>query len=64
LADSVRVALSAGWFDYVIADGYKLMPLPELESYIKENKHLPEIPNAAEVETNGIELAAMNALKK
>ena len=37
------------------------MPLEELSRFIKINKHLPNIPTAAEVEKNGIELGAMNA---
>ena len=61
IADSVRVALSSAWADYVFADEYKLMPLEELSRFIKTNKHLPNIPTAAEVEKNGIELGAMNA---
>ena len=40
---------------------YKLMPLNELESYIKENKHLPNIPTTEQVMKEGIELGEMNA---
>lgn len=36
------------------------MPLRELDKYIKENKHLPGIPSAEEVDKNGIKLAEMN----
>ncbi len=46
--------------DYVFEPGYELRSLPETEAYIKENKHLPEIPSAAEMEANGVELKAMN----
>ncbi|WP_119791334.1 tail fiber protein [Flavobacterium anhuiense] len=46
--------------DYVFADDYKLKSLQEIESYIKENKHLPEIPSAKEIEKNGLMLAEMN----
>jgi hypothetical protein len=38
------------------------MPLPELEAYIKENKHLPGVPSAEEVVENGVELAEMNKI--
>jgi hypothetical protein len=34
----------------------------EIEQYIKQNGHLPEIPSEAEVMQNGINLAEMNAL--
>jgi len=33
--------------------------LPELEQYIKQNHHLPEIPSAKEVQENGINLGDM-----
>ena len=39
--------------DYVFKPDYKLRSLSELESYIKANSHLPNIPSAREVETNG-----------
>ena len=46
--------------DYVFENDYKLKTLPEVEEYIKENKHLPEIPSAKEIEKNGLMLAEMN----
>ncbi|WP_281232428.1 hypothetical protein [Flavobacterium gelatinilyticum] len=46
--------------DYVFANDYNLRSLPEVEKYIKENNHLPEIPSAKEIEKNGIHLAEMN----
>jgi hypothetical protein len=40
--------------------------LKETEQFIKQNNHLPEIPSAAEVEKDGVNLGEMNAklLKK
>jgi hypothetical protein len=49
-----------GWPDYVFGEGYKLMSLNELKSYIAKNKHLPNVPNATEISENGIPLAEMN----
>jgi hypothetical protein len=46
--------------DYVFASDYKLKTLQEVEEYIKENSHLPEIPSAKEIEKNGLMLAEMN----
>lgn len=46
--------------DYVFAKDYKLKTLQEVENYIKEYNHLPEIPSAAEFEKNGLMLAEMN----
>jgi hypothetical protein len=53
---------SSTWSDYVFENTYNLRPLSQVESYIKENKHLPEIPSAKEVEANGINLGEMDAL--
>jgi len=63
-AKEVRVALSGSpcWPDYVFGKEYKLTPLNELEQFITENQHLPNVPSAAEVEANGVELGEMNAL--
>ncbi|MDT8411657.1 MAG: hypothetical protein RQ875_04275 [Vicingaceae bacterium] len=48
--------------DYVFESTYKLMPLNELEKYIKENKHLPNMPTAKEVEKNGADIGEINRL--
>lgn len=46
--------------DYVFANDYKLKSLQEVESYVNQNSHLPEIPSAKEFEKNGMQLAEMN----
>ncbi|WP_052266459.1 hypothetical protein [Pedobacter kyungheensis] len=53
---------ATNWPDYVFKAGYKVGTLEELESYIKANKHLPEIPSAKEVVENGVQLGEMNKL--
>ncbi|WP_306110173.1 hypothetical protein [Roseivirga thermotolerans] len=45
--------------DYVFKPDYELRSLPELESYIKANSHLPNVPSAKEVETNGQDVGDM-----
>ncbi len=61
-ARAVRfIADNNTWSDFVFEDTYSLMPLPQLEKYVKENKHLPEIPTEAEVKANGTDLAAIDA---
>ncbi|WP_316810311.1 hypothetical protein [Pedobacter heparinus] len=49
------------WPDYVFAKDYQLPTLQQTEQHIKENGHLPGIPSAAEVKTNGIDVGEMNA---
>ncbi|NII83264.1 MULTISPECIES: hypothetical protein [unclassified Pedobacter] len=53
---------ATNWPDYVFEEDYKVGTLKELESYIKTNKHLPEIPSAKEIERNGVDLGEMNKL--
>ena len=49
-----------GWPDYVFEPEYNLLPLADLKSFVATNGHLPGIPKADEVESNGIGLAEMN----
>jgi len=56
----VKVDLD-GWADFVFESDYKLPSLEVVESYIQQNKHLPEIPSETEVLTDGIKLGEMNA---
>ncbi|RXK85950.1 TMF family protein [Filimonas effusa] len=52
---SVKVTRT-GWADYVFDSSYQLPSLAHVESFINENKHLPEVPSATEVKTNGLDL--------
>lgn len=56
----VKVDLTVPAPDYVFANDYKLRTLKEVETYVNQNSHLPEIPSAKEFEKNGIQLAEMN----
>ncbi|WP_298902690.1 hypothetical protein [uncultured Psychroserpens sp.] len=59
-AHSVKVYTD--WADYVFEEDYNLPTLEEVEKHIKTHGHLKDIPSAAEVEDNGIELGEMNKL--
>jgi hypothetical protein len=63
LTEKVRVAIktTTDWADYVFKPEYKLISLSEVESYIKTNGHLPEVPSAQEVVNKGIDMAQMDA---
>jgi hypothetical protein len=41
-----------GWADFVFEENYRLMPLSQLEDYIRTHGHLPDIPSTEEA-TNG-----------
>ena len=56
-AREVRVNLDGA--DFVFEDGYKLMPLNELEKFVKQNKHLPEIAPAKEMQEKGSDLGGL-----
>jgi len=57
----VEVALTP-WPDYVFQPDYKLKPLEEVESFIFDNKHLPDVPSQEDVEANGLNLGQMNGI--
>jgi hypothetical protein len=59
-AHEIRVNLNSG-ADFVFEPNYALMPLGELDKFIKTNRHLPEIAPAAVMEAEGIDLSDMNA---
>nr|WP_298924897.1 tail fiber protein [uncultured Allomuricauda sp.] len=59
-AEEVKVDLSVPGPDYVFKEGYDLKSLVEVQNYIEEHGHLPNIPSAKEMEENGIQLGAMN----
>lgn len=61
-AEEVIVNLNVPGPDYVFEEDYDLPTLDELESFITANKHLPEVPSAAEMEEEGIVLGDMNML--
>jgi hypothetical protein len=45
--------------DYVFAPGYALMPLDELEKFVRENSHLPNIPSAVEIAESGVNVVEL-----
>ncbi len=59
ICEELKVQLVGSWPDYVFNDTYKLRTLDELDSFIKQNGHLPEIPRASEIEKNGLMLGDM-----
>jgi hypothetical protein len=63
LARKVKVSQTpSDWPDYVFDSSYQLAPLHAVEKYIQQNKHLPELPSAAEVKNNGIDLGDNQAV--
>jgi hypothetical protein len=61
--EKVKVDVKNGnWPDFVFEDNYTLPSLMEVEQFITTNKHLPNVPSAAEVEQNGVDLGEMDKI--
>ena len=58
-AQEVIVDLNTSLADFVFHPTYNLMPLHEVEQFVKTNSHLPEIPSDAEVSKNGMSIGEM-----
>jgi hypothetical protein len=55
----LKVQLQGAWPDYVFEKQYGLMPMNELRNFINTNNHLPNIPPAAEMQKEGMEVGEM-----
>lgn len=64
LTEEVRVSAAGTWADYVFHKDYNLKPLSEVEDFIKENGHLPNVPSAAQVKEEGIALGEMSKIQQ
>lgn len=63
LAEEVRVRVQS-WPDYVFKEDYSLMPLTQVERYIADEGHLPNMPSACEVEEQGLDLGNIVKLQQ
>ena len=64
LTEAVRVNLESNWADYVFNKDYNLKSLSEVEKFINENGHLPNVPSATQVKEDGIELGEMAKIQQ
>jgi hypothetical protein len=62
LADEVRVR--TGWADYVFDEAYDLKSLADIEFFITKNGHLPNVPTAAQVESDGLSLGDISRIQQ
>lgn len=60
-SEKVRVIQNV-WPDYVFHATYSLRPLREVEKYIQQYRHLPEVPSAKEVAAGGLDLGDTQAI--
>ena len=61
IAEKVMIKYHNEWPDYVFESGYNLMPMHDLRTFVTQNKHLPEVPSAAEIE-NGLDVGQLQGI--
>jgi len=63
LAEKLKVAINTttDWADYVFEEDYELKTIEEVSDFVTENKHLPNVPSAAEMVNKGLNVAEMDA---
>ncbi|WP_430404832.1 hypothetical protein [Fluviicola sp.] len=50
------------WADYVFEPTYQLMPLNEVEMFVKKEKHLPNVPSEQELKKDGADVMELNKI--
>ncbi|MBA4853950.1 hypothetical protein [Emticicia sp. BO119] len=63
ITEKIKVAVKGtnDWADYVFEPSYQLMSLDKVESFVKENKHLPNVPSAEDMSKNGLDVSQTSA---
>ena len=51
-----EAVVETGWADFVFDEEYRLPSLEEVEKFIQDNNHLPNIPPAHDIQKNGLRL--------
>jgi hypothetical protein len=46
--------------DYVFEPGYTQRSLADVESFVKTNRHLPDVPSAKDIATSGLDVSEMS----
>lgn len=61
IAADITIEKSDDWADFVFASDYNLRSIEEVDSFIQNNGHLPDMPTASDVAVNGYSLAEVNS---
>lgn len=62
LAEDYSIAPISTWSDFVFHKNYVLRSLAEVEQFIKEKRHLPDVPSAQKVAKDGYSQHEMNKI--
>lgn len=60
LCEDYSIAPVASWTDFVFDADYTLRPLNDVEHFISQNNHLPDVPSAQEIAEKGYSQHEMN----
>ena len=62
ICEELKVMADVPSSDYVFEKEYELRSLNEVETFVNENKHLPDVPSAKEFKENGYKVGEMDDL--
>ena len=62
ITEEVTVKVRENWPDYVFNKNYKLLSINQLDRYIKDHGHLPEIPTIYDIKKEGLKVGEMQRL--
>jgi len=62
ICEELKVKLIEDWPDYVFDKNHNLPSLQDVNKFISEHKHLPDVPSSQEVKENGVNIGEMNAV--
>lgn len=60
LSESIALGPKETWSDHVFLNNHKLLSLSQVDSYVKQYSHLPNIPSAKEIAEKGYVIHDMN----
>lgn len=58
----LRISDVSQWSDRVFSPTYQLRPLSQVATYVRQQRHLPGVPSAEQVQREGVDLVKMNSL--
>ncbi|WP_068473230.1 hypothetical protein [Saccharicrinis aurantiacus] len=61
-ANKITLNTNGNTADFVFEEDYNLRSLNEVNAFIEQNKHLPDVPSASEMEEEGVNIAEMNKI--
>lgn len=62
LSEDYGIGPKSTWSDFVFNKNYTLKTIPEVEEFISENNHLPDVPSAKQVAEEGYSQHDMNKI--